>query len=92
MFSGSIASGDVLAVDVLTGDTHLVVDAPFGRTAYGLEQDRWGRLWVWAGEGPGLRLRAGRSPGGHVLSRPAAATFVNDVVMTGDGVVHRLVR
>ncbi len=49
MFSGSIASGDVLAVDVLTGDTHLVVDAPFERTASGLEQDRWGRLWVAGG-------------------------------------------
>ena len=48
MFSDSIASGDVLDVDV-TGDSHLAVDAPFGRTASGLEQDRWGRLWVAGG-------------------------------------------
>ena len=27
MFSASIATGDVLAVDVLTGESHLVVDA-----------------------------------------------------------------
>ncbi len=46
--SSSIATGDVLAVD-LTGDSHLAVDAPPGRTASGLEQDRWGRLWVAGG-------------------------------------------
>ncbi len=49
MLSASIATGDILAVDVLTGESHLVVDAPPGRTAAGLEQDRWGRLWVAAG-------------------------------------------
>lgn len=49
MFSGSIATGDVLAVDVVTGESHFVVDAPPGRTAAGLEHDRWGRLWVAGG-------------------------------------------
>ncbi len=41
-----------------------------------------GRSYVYALDG---------APGDHVLARPAA-TFVIDVVMTGDGVVHRLVR
>jgi hypothetical protein len=49
ILSGSIASGDVLAVDVLTGDSRLPIDAPFGRTASGLEQDGGGRLWVAGG-------------------------------------------
>src|SRR3712207_4425994 len=49
MFSGSRASGDVIAVNVVTGERRLVVDAPPGRTAIGLEQDRWGRLWVAGG-------------------------------------------
>jgi hypothetical protein len=58
MFSASIASGDVLAVDVLTGESHLAVDAPPGRTAAGLEQDCWGRLWV-AGGPTGRRTSTG---------------------------------
>ena len=49
MFTASIATGDVLAVDVLTSESLLAVDAPPGRTAAGLEQDRWGRLWVAGG-------------------------------------------
>ena len=36
MFSSSIAAGDVLAVDILTGDSHLAVDAPPGRAPSGL--------------------------------------------------------
>jgi hypothetical protein len=50
MLSGSLATGDILSVDVVTGESHLVVDAPAGRTASGIEQDRWGR--IWAGGGP----------------------------------------
>ena len=36
MLPGSIASGDVLGVDVLTGDSQLAVDASPGRAASGL--------------------------------------------------------
>ncbi len=85
MFSGSIASGDVLAVDVLTGESHLPVDAPPGRTAAGLEQDRWGCLWGAGGPtGQAYVYGVDGAPGATLSLGSPPSTFVNDVVITAD--------
>ena len=83
MYSGSRATGDVIAVNVVTGQTRLVVDAPPGRTAAGLEQDRWGRLWVSGGATGQAYVYA---PDGTPLATfqlgTPPSTFINDVVIT----------
>jgi sugar lactone lactonase YvrE len=84
MYSGSRATGDVVAVDIRTGARTLVVDAPPGRTATGLELDRWGRLWV-SGGGTGQAYVYG--PDGEPLetlqlASVGQAAFINDVVIT----------
>ena len=85
MLSGSIATGDILAVDVVTGDSHLVVDAPPGRTAAGLEQDRWGRLWVAGGATGQAYVYAMNGAAAATLSLGSPpSTFINDVVITRD--------
>ncbi|MDQ4134464.1 MAG: superoxide dismutase [Actinomycetota bacterium] len=85
MFSGSRATGDVIAVNVATGATRLVVDAPPGRSATGLEQDRWGRLWV-SGGATGQAYVYG--PDGNPVATFQLGTpptsFINDVVITRD--------
>lgn len=85
MFSGSIPTGDVLAVDVVTGESHLAVDAPPGRTAAGLEQERWGRLWVAGGPtGEAYVYAADGAPAATLSLSPPPSTFINDVVITRD--------
>ena len=85
MFSGSLASGDVLAVDVVTGESHLVVDAPPGRTAAGLERDRWGRLWVAGGPtGEAYVYAVDGSPAATFSLGSPPSTLINDVVITRD--------
>lgn len=84
VYSGSRATGDVVKVDVRTGELTLVVDAPAGRTATGLELDRWGRLWV-AGGATGQAYVYG--PDGapvetFQLAPVDQAAFINDVVVT----------
>jgi hypothetical protein len=84
VYSGSRASGDIVAVDVLTGERELVVDAPAGRTAVGIEQDRWGRFWV-SGGGTGDVFVYDEN--GEPLATDDFAssnTFINDVVVTRD--------
>ncbi len=86
MFSASIASGDVLAVDVLTGESHLAADAPPGRTAAGLEQDRWGRLWVAGGPtGQAYVYAVAGAPAATFSLGSPPSTFINDMVITRDG-------
>jgi sugar lactone lactonase YvrE len=83
LFSGSQSNGDVLAVDVVTGERHLVVDAPPGRIAAGLKQDRWGRLWVAGGAaGEGYVYDADGAPVRTLSLGAPGTTFVNDVVLT----------
>ncbi len=85
MFSGSLATGDVIAVDLVTGQNRLVVDAPPGRTAVGLEQDRWGRLWVAGGAtGQAYVYGPDGSPVATFDLGTPPATFINDVVITRD--------
>ncbi len=84
MYSGSRATGDVVAVDIRTGERALVVDAPAGRTATGLELDRWGRLWVSGGAtGQAYVYGPGGEPVETFQLAPAGqAAFINDVVIT----------
>jgi sugar lactone lactonase YvrE len=83
MYSGSRATGDVIAVNVLTGATDLVVDAPPGRSAAGLEQDRWGRLWVSGGAtGQAYVYGPDGAPVATFQLGTPPTTFINDVVIT----------
>jgi hypothetical protein len=85
MFSGSLATGDVIAVDLVTGLPRLVVDAPPGRTAVGLEQDRFGRLWVAGGAtGQAYVYGPDGSPVATFDLGSPPDTFINDVVVTRD--------
>ena len=85
VYSGSRATGDILAVDVVTGHRELAVDAPAGRTAVGIEQDRYGRFWV-AGGGTGDVFVYDENGDELAVydfaSGPMGATFINDVVVT----------
>jgi sugar lactone lactonase YvrE len=85
MLSGSLATGDVIAVNLVTGQYRTFVDAPAGRTAVGLEQDRFGRLWV-AGGATGQAYVYGRdgSPVATFTLGTPPNTFINDVVVTHD--------
>lgn len=89
VYSGSRATGDIVAVDVASGEYEIVVDAPDGegRTAIGIEQDRFGRFWV-AGGGTG-DVYVYDENGDEVAvydfaSADDGPTFVNDVVVTRD--------
>jgi sugar lactone lactonase YvrE len=86
LFSGSMASGDVVAVDARTGGRHLVVDAPLGRTAVGLKQDRWGRLWVAGGATGQAYLYAADGAALATFSLGSPPTFINDLVITREAV------
>jgi hypothetical protein len=87
LFSGSIASGDVLAVNARTGVSHLVVDAPPGRTAVGLKQDRWGRLWVAGGStGQAYLYGTDGTPLATFSLGSPPSTFINDLVITSEAV------
>jgi len=87
VYSGSRATGDILAVDVATGASEIAVDAPAGRTAVGIEQDRYGRFWV-AGGGTGdvfVYDENGQELAVYDFASTAdGPTFVNDVVVTRD--------
>ena len=88
MYSGSRTNGQILAVDVITGRSRIVVDEPAGAPAVGLELDRFGRLWV-AGGGTGQAFVYDADTGETVAVLQLAAddgepTFVNDVVITRD--------
>lgn len=84
VYSGSRASGDIVAVDVRTGARELIVDAPAGRTAVGLERDRFGRFWVAGGAtGDVFVYDAGGAPVEH-YDLQSSGTFINDVVVTQD--------
>jgi hypothetical protein len=84
VYSGSRATGDILAVDVVSGDSWLVVDAPAGRTAVGIEQDREGRFWVAGGASGDVFVYEENGDELAVYDFAASDTFVNDVVVTRD--------
>ena len=88
VYSGSRATGDIVAVDLVTGERQLVVDAPAGRTAIGIEQDRFGRFWVAGGATGDVFVydENGEELAVYDFATGSAEnpTFVNDVVVTRD--------
>lgn len=82
-YVGSIPTGDIYRGSLRTGQGAILVDAPSGRAAIGIEFDR-GRLFV-AGGPTGKAFvydaRTGRSLAELTLTTEAAR-FVNDVVVT----------
>jgi hypothetical protein len=87
-YAGSLADGDVVTVNLRTGQvSHLVDNDPAdGRIAVGLKVDR-GLLFV-AGGPTGMAFiydaRTGAEVASLQLTDPAAGTFVNDVIVSGD--------
>jgi WD40 repeat protein len=84
VYSGSRASGDIVAVDVVTGERELVVDAPAGRTAVGIEQDRQGRFWVSGGGTGDVYVYDENGEPLATYDFASSNTFINDVVVTRD--------
>ena len=84
VYSGSRASGDIIAVDVVSGESWIVVDAPAGRTAVGIEEDREGRFWVAGGASGDVFVYDANGDELAVYDFASSDTFVNDVVVTRD--------
>ena len=84
VYSGSRATGDILAVDVVSGESWIVVDAPAGRTAVGIEEDREGRFWVAGGATGDVFVYDQNGDELAVYDFASSETFVNDVVVTRD--------
>ena len=86
VFAGSLDDGDVVRVDLRSGDVDVLVDNDSG-TAVGMKvNQRTGQLVV-AGGPSGLAhvydIRTGDEVGSVELTPPGS--FVNDVTLTGDG-------
>jgi hypothetical protein len=86
-YAGSLADGDVVTVNLRTGEvTHLVDNDPAeGRIAVGLTVDR--SLLLVAGGPTGKAFVYNARTGAEVaeiqLTDPTAGTFVNDVIVSG---------
>jgi outer membrane protein assembly factor BamB len=87
-YAGSLADGDIVTVDLRTGEvSHLVDNDPAdGRIAVGLKVER-GLIFV-AGGPTGMAFvydaRTGAEVASLQLTDPSAGTFVNDVVVSGN--------
>jgi hypothetical protein len=87
-YAGSLADGDVVTVNLRTGEVSPLVDngPTDGRIAVGLTVDR-GLLLV-AGGSTGMAFVYDARTGAEIaelqLTDPAAGTFVNDVIVSGD--------
>ena len=81
-FSGSRATGAVLAGDLRTGTGSVLVPPRTGRAALGMKVDRFGRLFV-AGGGTGKAFVYSTSDGSDLaeLTLTDQASFVNDVTL-----------
>ena len=83
-YVGSIPTGAIYRGDLRTGSGAVLVPAASGRAAIGLDQDR-GRLFVAGGptgKGYVYNARTGALIREYQLATGAAATFINDVVVT----------
>lgn len=87
-FAGSLADGDVVTVNLRTGEVSPLVDndPADGRIAVGLTVDRG--LLLAAGGPTGMAFVYDARTGAEIaelqLTDPAAGTFVNDVIVSGD--------
>jgi hypothetical protein len=90
VYSGSRANGDIVKIDLLTGETDPEFDvAPEGDPAVGLEYEGGAdRLWVAGGGSNEVRVydaTTGELLETYTFPIEAPATrFVNDIVVTGD--------
>jgi sugar lactone lactonase YvrE len=87
LYVGSIPTGAVWKGDARTGQGDVLVPGQPGvRSAIGIKVDRRNRLFV-AGGATGKAFVYDAATGAHLasyqLAAPGAATFVNDVVVTG---------
>jgi sugar lactone lactonase YvrE len=82
-YFGSLADGDIYAVNLRTGKGEVISQGP-GTPSVGLKVDRRGRLFVSGGPAGNARVVDTRS--GEILATyqlaPGAPTFVNDVILT----------
>lgn len=84
VYSGSRTDGDILAVNLVDGERDLVVDAPAGRVAVGIEQDRYGRFWVAGGGTGDIYVYDEDGTPLATYDMQSGGTFINDVVVTGE--------
>jgi hypothetical protein len=91
-YVGSIPTGDIRQGSLRTGETALLVDAPAGRAATGIEFDNRNRLFVaGGGTGDGYVYDADTGAELAVYDFASSATFINDVCRNADRcLVHRL--
>jgi hypothetical protein len=81
-YFGSLANGDILRVDLITGRSRVISEGP-GTPSVGLKIDARGRLFVSGGPAGNARVVSAFS--GKVLASyqfATAPTFINDVVVT----------
>src|SRR3954451_13568861 len=87
LYVGSITTGAVIRIDARTGRSRIVVAGRDGRAATGLKV-AGNRIFV-SGAGTGkawvYSLRTGRQLAAYQLAPAGADTFINDVVVTGQG-------
>lgn len=84
-YFGSLADGDILAVDLRTGETVERFEGP-GTPSVGLKVDQFGRLFVSGG--PTGEARVIDAATGELLATyqlTEEPAFINDVVLTKDG-------
>lgn len=89
LYAGSIPTGAIWKGDARTGRGDVLVEGQPGRAAIGIKVDRRNRLFV-AGGPTGMAFvydaRTGEDLASYRLTpEGTAATFVNDVVVTGKG-------
>jgi len=83
-YFGSLANGNILRVNLITGDSKVISQGP-GTPSVGLKIDTRGRLFVSGGPAGNARVVSAFS--GKVLASyqfATAPTFINDVVLTPD--------
>ena len=86
LYVGSIPTGAVWQGDARTGQGDVLVPGQTGRSAIGIKVDKRNRLFVAGGAtGKAFVYDAGTGAdlASYQLAAPGAATFVNDVAVTG---------
>jgi sugar lactone lactonase YvrE len=80
-YLGSLADGDIIAVDLRTGKRRLVSEGP-GTPSVGLKIDRRGLLYVAGGPSGTARVVSVRTGRTRSIPLTTDPSFVNDVVLT----------
>lgn len=83
-YMGSLADGSIRRADLRTGASRTVLAGATGGAATGLKLDRDGLLYISGGLSASIRVLDTRTNRLTATYRPAAAGFVNDVILYGD--------